>query len=444
MLGLKNNANVKKIGVFFITFFTLLLISSCELAIGNKNSESRMWKKSQILDFWSQEDLDLKDFWKVYNVIKKEYYSQDSIEKDKLVEGAIAGMVQALGDKHSEFMNAETTKKFNEVLDGDFEGIGAVVKKNPLGVKIDRLIKWSPAKKHGVRNNDIVIKANGKELQELDLYDAVDQIKWPAGTTVSLTILRPGEKDFREIQVVRDKITIPTVEEEYFKEENIGYIALNMYGTHSAEEFKKSLKNIKNQNVDGLIIDLRDNGGGYLEAAVEILSEFIEKDKVLVKTKYKDSFFDTGYYSTPSEDIFDKKIVVLVNENSASASEITAGAFKDYSRAIIVGKKTYGKGSVQQPFKMDDGSMLKLTVAEWYTPNGTNINEEGITPNVEIKISEDDYNNSYDRQLEAAKKILTSYIQKDMIGLSIENFESEFGTGGLLLTGSLDENTNNQ
>lgn len=409
--------NVKKIAVLFLVFLTLLWVSGCFSWINGKISDTNLWKSSQKLD--------MGDFWEVYDIIEKEYFTSWSISKDDLVRGAIAWMVEALWDQHSEFMDPEITKKFNEALEWDFEGIGAVVEKVPLWVKIERILKWSPAKIYDVRSGDIVIKADEFELQDLDLYDAVDKIKGPAGTKVILTILRVGENWILEIEVTRDKIHIPSVEQEIFEEENIGYISLNMFGETTSLEFTKAIDSLNESDVSGIIVDVRDNGGWYLQSAVEILSEFIPKGDVLVKTKYKNDFFNNNYFSLNDGEIFDKKIVVLINGNSASASEITAGALREYDKAILVGQESYGKWSVQQPFEMEDGSLLKLTVAKWFTPEGINIEEEGVSPDIEIEYLEEDYETLYDRQLEEAKKILKLFIENETIGLSVEAYKKE-------------------
>jgi carboxyl-terminal processing protease len=384
-----------------------------------------MWKTSEKVSIFSGEKMDMKDFWEVYEIIEKDYFTQDAIQKEDLLAWAISWMVNALWDRHSEFMNPEITQKFNEVLEGDFEWIGAVVEKVPLWVKIERILKGSPAKKYDVRWWDIIIKANDINLDELDIYDAVDVIKWPAGSQVSLTILRSGEDEILEISVTRERIHIPSVEQEYFKDGNIAYIAINMFGDSTAQEFIIALDEVKKSGVDGLIIDVRDNGGWYLQSAVQILSEFIPEKEILVKTRYKNSFFDENYLSVNDGNIYDKNIIVLINENSASASEITAWALREYDKAILIGQKTYWKGSVQQPFDMADWSLLKLTVAKWFTPDGKNIDDEGIMPDIEIEFLEEDYESQYDRQLEEAKEILKIFIEKDTIWLTIEEYKKQ-------------------
>ena len=401
--------------------FTTLYIAKSDDDSLLKTSGNSVFSSSQ-----NQKDLDLSSLWDTYNILKENYYHVEDIDADQLVQWMTKWLVDAVGDRHSEFMIPEEKEKFEQVLSGDFEWIWAVVEKVPIGVEIERIIKWSPAKKYWVRAWDIVLEANEHKLDELSLYDAVDKIKWPAGTTVLLKILRPWETEVLEITVIRDAIKIPSVEEEYFEQEKIFYIALNLFGEETSQEFKKILNAIP-KSAEGLIIDLRDNGGGYLQSSVEILSEFLEKNTPLVETKYRDAKYNTSFYSNNNWDVFDKKIVVLVNENSASASEITAGTLREYNKAIIVWKKTYGKGSVQQPFDLRDGSLLKLTIANWYIPWGKTIDKEGIEPDIEIDFLDEDYDNKYDRQKEEAKKILQKFIDLDALQLAVDKYNQEAG-----------------
>ena len=413
---------MNKVLITFITSFALWVLSCFYIA---NFADIGMWKSYEKVVSSTGWSLDLTEFWEVYNIIEKDYFSNWEIEKQDLVDGAIAWLVESLWDKHSEFMNPEVTEKFNQALEWDFEGIGAVVEKTPVWVKVERILKGSPAKKYDVRNGDIIIEANEQALQDLDIYDAVDIIKWPAGTSVDLKILRTWEEELLEITVVREKIHIPSVEEKYFEEENIAYIAINMFWEQTASEFSLALENVSQSSVDGLIIDVRDNGGWYLQSAVQILSEFIPEKEKLVQTRYRDSFFNQSYFSVNQGDIFEKEIVVLINGNSASASEITAWALREYDKAILLWEKTYGKWSVQQPFAMEDGSLLKLTVAKWFTPKWKSIDQNGIEPDVEVTYLDQDYENSYDRQLEEAKILLKKFIEKPTIGTAIEEYNKE-------------------
>jgi len=412
---------MKKLIVIFLTSFLLWYWFS---TIGANFLDSPLSKTQKVSSFPSR-DLDLTHFWKAYSIIEQEYFREWKIEKQELIDGAIEWMVNALWDEHSEFMNPELTQKFESSLNGDFEWIGAVVEKVAAWVKIERVLKWSPAKKFDIRADDILISANSDPLQDLDIFDAIEKIKWPAWTSVILEIIRPWEEKILTITVVRDKIHIPSVQEEYFQEEGIWYIALNMFWETTVSEFTRALDNMKWDEVRGIIIDMRDNGGWYLQSAVQILSEFVPKGEVLVKTKYMNSLFNENYYSVNSWEVFDKKIVVLINWNSASASEITAGALREYDKAILVGEKSYGKWSVQQPFDFDNGSLLKLTVAEWFTPQGNSIEDWWISPDIEINFQDDDYDAWYDRQLEEAKKVLESYIEKSTLALAIEAYKTQ-------------------
>jgi len=416
-----NNISFKQLLVIVLTSFVLGALFSLQIAkVDVKNPV-----KNSISSFGKSE-LDLEQFWDAYEIIEEEYLSKQTIKNDDLVTWAIKWMVDALEDRHSQYFNLEETQNFNGALSWDFEWIGAVVEKLDFGVEIDRIIKWSPAKKSWLRKWDVIIKADEHELADMNLYDAVDKIKWPAGTKVLLTVLRPWVRDVLEIEVTRDKIKIPSVEVELF-DNNIGYISVNIFGETTSEDFATELAGL--QNSSGLIIDLRDNGGWYLLSAVEILSQFIPQWETLVSTDYKKSFSNRVYKSFGTDIEYSWKIVVLINENSASASEITAGALREYDKAILLWQKSYGKWSVQEPFIMNDGSMLKLTIAQWLTPKKNQIDGVGITPDIEIQFQDEDFPDLetgwefYDRQLEEAKKVLELYQQKEFIWVTVEEYE---------------------
>lgn len=420
----KNKKSFQSFFIIFLTSFLLGIVFS--FSIANYTNKSLLKNQVSTFSSWSNGDLDLKRFWQVYDYVKKNYYSIWEVKKDELVEFAIKWMIDGLKDKHSEYMTASETQKFHEVLQGDFEWIGAVVEKTPLWVEVERIIKWSPAKDSGILKGDIIIEANGVELKDLDLYDAVDNIKWPAGTHVTLKILRVWEKEVIGKDVMRWKITIPSVDYEFLDvNKDIWYIALNIFWDHTEDEFKKALKELF--HTKGMIIDLRDNGGWYLQSAVAILSELIEDDEDLVFTKYRNIFDNRVYKSVNDGNIYKWKIVVLINGNSASASEITAWALHDYKKAILVWKKSYGKWSVQQPFDIQWWGTLKITIAKWFTPEGKNIDAEGIDVDIEVDFEKEDYDNNYDRQLEEAKKVLDNFIQYDAFQLSIDRYKSTQG-----------------
>lgn len=366
-------------------------------------------------------ELNLDKYYAVYNLIKKEYFDINTINNEKILEYSIKWLVEWLWDKHSNYLNKDENISFTDSLSWDFEWIWAVIEVHPLWVIIDRIIKWSPAKKYDLRAWDVLISANWISLEWLNLIEAVNNIKWKAGTIVELEVIRPWEKNILIKKVVRDKIKIPSVDYKLL-EDNIWYISLNMFWEETSKDFESALIDLKDTN--WIIIDLRDNWWWYLFSAVEILSKFIKKGDPLVITKYRENKENDVYESFNYWNIYDWKIVVLINENSASASEILAWTLRDYNKAIVVWKKSYGKWSVQKPFELPDWSMVKLTIAKWFTPKWTNIDLEWITPDIEISFKEEDYQNLYDRQKEESKKILKYFIENDLFQLSIDKYKS--------------------
>ncbi len=403
-------------------------------------------KESDINVIYSswEKDLNLEKFWDTYSLLKEKYYSLDWVKKSDLVDWAISWMIDSIWDKHSEFMSSKDAKSFNDSLSWDFEWIWAVVEKNLLWVEIDRILKGSPAKKHWLKKWDIIVKANNTKLEWLSLSDAVDKIKWPAWTSVILKLIRAWEKQLLEKKVIRAKIKIPTVETKTFaNNKDIWYISLNMYWENSASEFETALKKFKNKK--GLIIDLRDNWGGFLQASVQILSNFVKKWDSLVEVKWKEILNNVSYPSINSWFIYKWKIVVLINWNSASASEIMAWTLRDYKKAILIWTKTYWKWSVQEAISFKDGSQIKFTTAKWFTPNWTNIDENGIKPDIFVDFEKQDYDfeqcmkvgvcdkdmkeeefELYDRQLEEAKKVLNYFIDFGSANITVSKFLEKY------------------
>ncbi|EKE28145.1 MAG: hypothetical protein ACD_3C00088G0006 [uncultured bacterium (gcode 4)] len=382
--------------------------------VGNVTDQYNKEKQQNILQdfnnvFKKDKNVDLKLFNEAYDIISNNYYWFKNLSDKDLVYWMIKWLVGSLKDKHSEFFDIDETKKFNEALSWDFEGIGAVVEKNDFWVSVDRIIAWSPAKEAWILNWDIITKANSEDLKNLTVNDAVSKIRWPAGTVVKLEILRVWEKEIIIKEVTRRKINIPSVESKIL-DNKVGYIMLSIFWEKTGDEFKQSLTELNNQNIKWLIIDLRDNWWGYLETAVSILSNFVEKDKVLVVTKEKNPLNNRSYFSYWNTN---KKIpiVLLINWNSASASEITAWALKDYNLSILVWEKSYGKWSVQEPFVLSDWSEMKVTVAKWYTPLDHLIEWIWIQPDFEVIFQKEDYEKKYDRQLEEAKNIMSKFIE---------------------------------
>ncbi len=437
----RNNKSFLLVFIIVLTSFLLWFVTSF---LFRENFENKLLKNQFSVDYSkikveNKTGLNLSKFYRVYDYMKNNYYHFDDAKEEKLLDSSISWLVDWLWDKHSEYLTKEENNSFSEMLDQEFEWIWAVVDIDPMWVRLDMIFKGSPAKKYGLLKDDIIISANSTKLAWLPLKEAISHIKWPAGTKVLLEIYRQGEKDLLKKEVVRNKVEIPSIETKKL-ENNLWYISLSTFWDKTNKEFEKALEEFK--NTDWIIIDLRENGWWYLEVAVKILSNFIENGKNLVITKWKWEKVEEVLKSINSWDLYKWKIVILINENSASASEITAWALRDYDKAILVWKKSYWKGSVQMPFYLWDGSMVKLTIAKWFTPNDKNIDSEGISPDIEIDFKKEDYDLEeckkiskcdkdmeqkdfkwYDRQKEEAIKILKIFIEKKALQLSVDEYK---------------------
>lgn len=331
-------------------------------------------------------ELDKENLGKVeqaYDLILNRYV--EKVDQGKLVEGAIQGMLSVLKDPYSVYMDKETAKQFTQTLESSFEGIGAEVGMVDGKIVIVSPFKNSPAEKAGIKPNDQILKIDGKSIEGLDLNKATLKIRGKKGTTVKLEIARQGLKESLSIDVKRDEIPLKTVHASIKKQDakNIGYIEVTSFSEDTAADFKKELKALEDDNIKGLILDVRGNPGGFLDSVGEILKEFIPKDKPYVQIEPRNGK-KQRFFSTLSEKK-DYPVLVLVNKGSASASEILAGSLQEAGGYQVVGETTFGKGTVQQPISMGDGSNIKLTLAKWLTPDGNWIHKKGIKPDVAVK-----------------------------------------------------------
>jgi carboxyl-terminal processing protease len=345
-------------------------------------------------------------FWEVWNLVHENYVDQPVNDLD-MMRGAIDGMLASLGDKHTTYMTPEEFTQANESLQGEYEGIGAWVDTSGDYVEIISPMKGSPADQAGLQPNDLVIAIDGEDMTGIPGDLVLQRILGPAGTDVTLTIQRDDEEPF-DVTITREHIVVPTVDYEML-DNNIGYVALYNYGDNSTEQLRAALQDLLSQNPVGLIFDLRDNGGGYLNTAIEVVSEFIS-DGVVMYEQYGDG--ETYTYEALSGGLAtDIPLVVLVNEGTASASEITAGAIQDTGRAPLVGVTTYGKGSVQNWIPLaNDGGGVRITIARWLTPDGRQISDIGLTPDYVVEMTEDDYDQGLDPQLDKAVEVLLDMV----------------------------------
>lgn len=337
------------------------------------------------------------------NSLIDRYYIGDVDETD-LSEGVYKGYIEGLGDPYSVYYDEEETKQMSESLSGEFGGVGALMSQDrETGViTVLQVYDGSPAQEAGMRDGDTLYKVEGEEVTGEDLSDVVSKVKGEKGTQVTLTVLRADTGDEEELTITRDTIEVQTVSHE-MKENNVGYIRITEFDTVTYEQYKEALEDLEDQGMERLIVDLRSNPGGNLDTVCDIL-DLMLPEGLIVYTEDKNG--EREEYTSDEENQFDKPLVVMMNGYSASASEIFAGAIQDYGLGQIVGTQSYGKGVVQSVFDLQDGTSVKLTIAEYFTPNGRSIDGEGITPDVELEYQYDENNPDADNQLEKAMEVV--------------------------------------
>jgi len=347
----------------------------------------------------SPSQLDFSSLNELYSLLKSKY--DGTLDTTKLIDGAKHGMVDAIGDPYTVYLNADEAKAFSGDLNGTFQGIGAELGKTNGQLTVLSVLADSPAEKAGLQKNDSILKINGEDTSAMTIGSAVTKIRGDKGTSIKLTILR-GET-MKEYSITRDTITSPSVTTEIL-DGNVGYMRIARFGDDTSSLAKKAADSFKAQGVTKVILDLRGNGGGLLTAAQSVSSLWL-KDKVVVSERTAGVTTDT-LRSQGDGTLVGIPTVVLVDGDSASASEIVAGALKDNGAATLLGEKTFGKGSVQVIEDLTNGGALKVTIAKWYTPNGVNINKEGIAPDKEVKQSDEDTKAGKDTQKNAALELL--------------------------------------
>lgn len=314
------------------------------------------------------------------DLIESNYYKD--VDRDKLVDGAINGMMESLGDPYSNYMGKVTAEQFEESIEGSFSGIGAEVSSVNGYVEVVSPIKGSPADKAGIRAKDVILSVNGESLQGLDLNAAVAKIRGPKGSKAVLKVKRPGTAEPIEFVIVRDDVDLETVTSR-LESDGVGIIEISQFSLNTGDRFKEELKNLENRGMKGLVIDVRNNPGGVLSVVIDIAEQFVPKGKLIVQVEDKEKKREKHPSQGSSKPY---PVVLLMNKGSASASEILAGALQESAGAILIGENSFGKGTVQTSFdkQFGDGSLLKVTIAKWLTPNGTWIHEKGIEPDLKV------------------------------------------------------------
>lgn len=345
--------------------------------------------------------LDYSGVEKVYDQLKTSFDGQ--LDAKKLEDGLRQGLVKAAGDPYTEYLDAQAAKEFDEGLNGSFEGIGAELGKEDNSIVIVSPIAGFPAEKAGLKPKDVIAEINGESAYDLSIAEAVKKIRGPKGTKVKLGIVRDGKS--LDFEITREQITIPSTTSEVVGS-NIGVIKISRFGEDTVNLTNKYARELKDKNVKAVILDLRGNPGGLLDSAVGVASVWLKKGDMVLQEKRDGKVIKT-YFAEGKPVLNGVPTVVLIDDGSASASEIVAGALKDNNAANLIGVKSYGKGSVQEVHKFDFGGALKVTIARWFTPNGRNIDKEGIEPDQKVELTDEDATAKRDPQKDAAIQYLS-------------------------------------
>lgn len=349
-----------------------------------------------------EKEVDMELLWTVWRLIDRNYVDPDSLDVDKLRFGAVRGLVRGIGDPYSAFMTPKESDDFQDVLRGELEGIGAELTMRDSRIVVVAPLKGSPAATAGLMPQDIITHVDGKDMSETSLQEAVQLIRGQKGTDVTLTVFRPKISDKLDVTITRDAIKVPSVEYEVIETGTgaVGLIEINQFGENTVEEARTAATALADKSLSGVVLDLRFNGGGYLDGAIDIASIFLAEGKI-VSVHHRGEEVES-HYALADPLIPDLPMAVLINEGSASASEIVAGALQDHNRATIIGKKSFGKGTVQEVIDLPEGSSLRVTVAKWHTPDGRDLSEEGVMPDIEVDMDMEEFVAGRDSQKDFA------------------------------------------
>ena len=390
------NTKLKKFLTSFFLVFTILTSFGLGIYFGKTQCQ-----------ICPPQEIDFSLFWEVYHKLQEKFVDKGKFDVQKMIYGAISGMVKSLGDPYTVFFPPEETKRFEEDVKGVFEGVGMEIGIRKGQLQVIAPLEGTPAQRAGLRPGDKILKINDTPTSDLTIDEAVNLIRGPKGTEVTLTIFREEWEKTKEIKIVRDVIEVPSLKWE-MKEINgqkIAYIQLYQFSEKASFDFRKAAIEILESPTQKIILDLRNNPGGYLEVAQAISGWFLEKEKTVVIEDFGQG--NKNEYKSQGPGTFsDYKVVILINQGSASGAEILAGALRDNRGILLIGEKSFGKGSVQELEKLKEGSSLKITVAKWLTPKGELITDVGLEPNIKVEMTEEDYNEGKDPQLEKAIEVI--------------------------------------
>jgi len=350
------------------------------------------------------EEVDFSLLWEAWHKLESKYVNKQDFNTQEMIYGVISGMVDSLGDAYTIFLDPDDTKRFVEDVKGTFEGVGMEIGIRKGQLQVIAPLEGTPAQKAGLRSGDKIIKVDDVLTADLSLDEVVDIIRGPKGTTVNLTIYRDDIGESKEIPIVRGVIQVPSLKLEIL-DDNIAYLKLYHFSEKASFDFRKTAIEILTSSTESIILDLRDNPGGYLGVAQDIAGYFLERGQVVAIEEFGNGE-QKQYLAQGTSSLVEYPMIVLINEGSASGSEILAGCLRDNRNVLLIGEKSFGKGSVQELERLGEGSSLKITVAKWLTPSGEFITDQGLEPDVEIEITDQDYEQDIDPQLDKAIEII--------------------------------------
>ncbi|MGE5425959.1 MAG: S41 family peptidase [Bacillota bacterium] len=400
------SVNLRRLGI--------ILLMAASFAAGlswskGANTDKQLAYSPEAIKNDQHATFDFGLYWEVWDKLKSDYVDKNKVKDEEMFYGSLRGLAASMDDPYTVFMDPKETKEFNEDLSGTFEGIGAEVGMRNDLVTVIAPLAGMPAEKAGVRAGDKVYAIDGSSTIGLTVDEAVKKIRGPKGTEVTLTVIHPNEDKPVDIKITRGVIVVKSVKTEQ-RNDGVMVITVSNFNDDTLDLFNQAAREAVSKKPKGIILDLRNNPGGYLDTAIAMASAWVKEGPVVVEQ------FGEGkreeYFASGNSSLGGFKTVVLINGGSASASEIVAGALRDYKKATLVGEKSFGKGSVQGLRDLSGGSSLKVTVAKWLTPNGDFIDEKGIDPQIKVELTNEDVNNGRDPQMAEALKLILQKAKK--------------------------------
>ena len=404
------SAGNSKVKYFYLVMVVLIALAvGYQVGVSDRGGAANSWPL-RFLDFGRERAPKTANWNLLWDVIDKinDKYVDRPADQVKILHGAVAGAVAGLDDPYSVFLPPKEAKEFADDLKGNFEGIGAEIAMKNQRLTVVAPLLGSPAEKAGLRSGDYIYKVDETETRGLTIEEAVDKIRGPAGSAVKLSVLHRGASNTEDVSIVRQKIEIKSVSSEVreVRGKKIGILKMRRFGDDTTGEVNAALDKFLLQNVQGIIVDLRNNPGGYLDAAVDIAGLWVPEGDTVVVQRYGNGQEDDIYKSEGNPKVKGTPTIVLINGGSASSSEILAGALRDHDLAKLVGEKSFGKGSIQELIGLAEGAELKLTIAKWLTPAGHDLNKEGLDPDVKVELTDEDFDADRDPQMDRALELL--------------------------------------